>query len=546
MASKWPSPQDFNEAIQSPHCFRDESLRAGSLATNALGLPRVESGNFANVYKVRCIDGEWAVRCFTHHVPDNEARYDLLSDFILHDDLIYTVTFDFQREGIKLGKSSYPIVKMEWVHGDHLLSWIDKHIEEPQAITSLADSFLNMIRQLQAAGIAHGDLQHGNIIIVDNDFRLIDYDGMYVPAMAGMPSNELGHPNYQHPLRDKLHFGPYLDNFSAWVIFTSLQMIARDASLWMDIGRENGETILFTKSDFADPTQSNTFQLLLRHGNEDIRKSASSIIELIQLSPEQVPPPAVAHEHLALAAVKRPSFFDKIINRAVRKFKKRKPQQVARPAIIAPTPTADWIKDWIQENPVELQKPKQPEQALKEPPLASPLQAGAVDRDKNPLAGPYKMREYEVARLLYEALSYARLHKFHDAKASLGAAQDAIRARGASPKLVIKSLLTEASILAKEADSHADQHRFHEAQMMYEKAIKIMQVLKNRRQGKPELADDLTHAGYLWELSSIFREMNEPVKEHGALEEALNILAPHPTAKRELNRIRKRLGLGIT
>ena len=39
--------------------------------------------------------------------------------------------------------------------------------------------------------IAHGDLQHGNIIVQDDGtIRLVDYDGCYVPELAGLKSNE--------------------------------------------------------------------------------------------------------------------------------------------------------------------------------------------------------------------------------------------------------------------------------------------------------------------------------------------------------------------
>ncbi|MBX9723714.1 MAG: hypothetical protein K2X81_20075, partial [Candidatus Obscuribacterales bacterium] len=60
----WPSPQDYNEAIQNPHlCFSDEELRNGKAVLNALGLPQPNSGNFASVYRVRCDGKDWAVRC---------------------------------------------------------------------------------------------------------------------------------------------------------------------------------------------------------------------------------------------------------------------------------------------------------------------------------------------------------------------------------------------------------------------------------------------------------------------------------------------------
>ncbi len=63
----WPLSQDYNEAVQYPaENFADPALRRGEATTNALGIPLPRSGNFADVYEVRCPDGaRWAVKCFT-------------------------------------------------------------------------------------------------------------------------------------------------------------------------------------------------------------------------------------------------------------------------------------------------------------------------------------------------------------------------------------------------------------------------------------------------------------------------------------------------
>ena len=80
--------------------------------------------------------------------------------------------------------------------------------------------------ELRAANIAHGDLQHGNVVVVGDQLRLLDYDGMFVPALANKQSNECGHRNYQLPKRSRWDYGPHLDHFSAWVIYVSLVAVA--------------------------------------------------------------------------------------------------------------------------------------------------------------------------------------------------------------------------------------------------------------------------------------------------------------------------------
>src|SRR2546430_4647189 len=51
--------------------------------------------------------------------------------------------------------------------------------------------------------VAHGDLQHGNILVRGGSIQLVDYDGMWVPALKGRHATEIGHRAYQHPERSE-------------------------------------------------------------------------------------------------------------------------------------------------------------------------------------------------------------------------------------------------------------------------------------------------------------------------------------------------------
>ena len=66
---KWPVPQDFNEAVQTPAlAFNDPDLKAGQPVVGPTGLPLPRSGNFADVYQIRSGKRDWAVKCFTRPV----------------------------------------------------------------------------------------------------------------------------------------------------------------------------------------------------------------------------------------------------------------------------------------------------------------------------------------------------------------------------------------------------------------------------------------------------------------------------------------------
>lgn len=295
----WPTPQDYNEAVQNPAvCFFDAELRSGQPELNVLGLPVVASGAFASVYKFNCGDAARAVRFFLSPVRDREYRYQQLSDYICSDDLIYTVNFEYQQAGIKHGASELPLLKMEWVEGIALNTYIDQVLLEPGELEKLLHLFRVMTQALRDAGVAHGDLQHGNVLVRDGEFVLVDYDGMFVPALSGHSSNELGHPNYQHPARNATHFGPYLDAFASWVIDTSLFALTVDPELWY---RLNGgdECILLRKKDLLDPDRSHSIHTLLNHPCEELRQRVQFLLSLRALPVEQLPTVSVTGDPIA-------------------------------------------------------------------------------------------------------------------------------------------------------------------------------------------------------------------------------------------------------
>jgi hypothetical protein len=263
----WPQPTEYNEAIQNPHhCFSDPELKGGQVVEDALGMPRPYSGNFADVYQVRGPSQAWAVKCFTREVRGLQARYQAISNHLAGGTPSFMVNFRYLVEGIRIGGSWYPILKMDWVEGFTLNEFVRRHADKPQVMFNLARMWVKLSLQLRRARMAHADLQHGNVLLVPGDktsqlsLRLIDYDGMHVPALARSPSGEVGHPNYQHPQR--LREGVYsaeVDRFVHLVIYTALRcLIVGGRELWDKY--DNGENLLFREQDFRNSQES---QLLL-------------------------------------------------------------------------------------------------------------------------------------------------------------------------------------------------------------------------------------------------------------------------------------------
>lgn len=299
----WPSPQDYSEAVQTAAAsFVDEELRQGRVETTNLDLPRSVSGNFATVFCFRCPQRKVAVRCFLHNIPHQQERYHAISQYVLNDGLPCTVPFEYVPKGIKIHGEWYPILKMEWVEGVTLKQFIETNLGNSMALNLLGSYFKEMTLSLTRCGVAHGDLQHDNIMISSDELRLVDYDGMYVPALSGRTASELGHPNYQHPHRCEKDFGPHLDNFSAWVIYASLKALSRDPSLWPKLNA-NGECLLFRRSDFEHREVSQAFALLTNHSDAHVRYCSSQIFDWLDQPLESVPCLANACESSGSRAV---------------------------------------------------------------------------------------------------------------------------------------------------------------------------------------------------------------------------------------------------
>src|ERR1035437_2370056 len=285
----WPTLQDYNEAIQNPRlAFSDPELRIGQPELNQLGLPRPITGNFACVYKIEIRGQRWAARCFSSEVSDHQRRYEAISTYLKQVALPYTVQFTFLPGGIKVLGKNYPLLKMEWVQGESLNAFVGKSIGYPDTLLSLAKVWSRMMADLKAASMAHGDLQHGNVVVVGDQLRLIDYDGMYVPGLAGNQSNECGHRNYQLPTRTGWDYGPYLDNFSAWVIYVSLVSLAVHPELWSKYGGGD-ECLIFRKEDYLQPEDSEILRELNSSPNTELRFLIELFTSLFSLSPQDVP-----------------------------------------------------------------------------------------------------------------------------------------------------------------------------------------------------------------------------------------------------------------
>jgi hypothetical protein len=254
----WPTLDRYNSAIHQPdRCFADRDLRASWPQRDRRGLPVPMTGAFGGVYRLDSSERAWAVKCFTR--DSDEWRYSEICTDLRARPTGYLAAIEYLTpRGILVDERWYPVLKMEWVAGLTLDAWLEQQHTNPPALEALAAGWVDALAALAERGIAHGDLQHGNILVAGSPehprLRLVDYDAMYVPALAGEPATETGLPDYQHPRRSQADFNPRLDNFAALVIYISLRALAYQPDLWPRYHRE--ENLIFRRTDFVQSAQS--------------------------------------------------------------------------------------------------------------------------------------------------------------------------------------------------------------------------------------------------------------------------------------------------
>lgn len=287
----WPDLTEYHEAVQHPQkAFADPGLRAVTLELDRFGMPKPATGGNAVVYKGNepglLFQKTWAIRCFLRPISDHAERYEAISKHLHKVRLRYDVNFQFLKQGIQIGSKWFPIVKMKWAKGDLLHNHIEKHLYNAAYLSALRAQWVTLVRHLEAAQVAHGDLQQGNILVRGGSIHLVDYDGMWVPALKGRDATETGHRAYQHPERSGQDYGPELDRFSALVIYLSLAALERRAGLWEKF--HTGDNLIFVREDFQQVGRSAIWQELARIGSREIDQLAAVLAAMVQQHPMKV------------------------------------------------------------------------------------------------------------------------------------------------------------------------------------------------------------------------------------------------------------------
>ena len=263
---QYPLISEYLTAIQDAHDNLDK-LNHLVPVLDKHGEPYRSSGAFAVVFKMK--DEQtgkcYALKCFTEEQEGRAEAYRQIAEELEFVDSPYITSVKYLEKELFVDSNcendEFPVLLMDWIEGETMETYIAENYTDSYEMSMLCCRFCKMAAWLRSQSFAHGDIKPDNIIVrPDGTLTLVDYDGMFVPAMKGQKSPTIGTKDFSHPLRTIDDFDETIDDFSLASIALSLKAISLDSSLLQSYGAS--DRLLFSATDYLDLSKSKIFAAL--------------------------------------------------------------------------------------------------------------------------------------------------------------------------------------------------------------------------------------------------------------------------------------------
>ena len=273
---QYPLISEYVRAIQDASSNLDKLAHLVPVLDDHGELYR-SSGAFAVVFKMK--DEQtgkcYALKCFLEEQEGRAEAYRLIADELDCVDSSYVTSVKYLEKEIFVDSSceedEFPVLLMDWVEGETMETYIANNYQDEYAMGMLCYRFCKLAAWLRSHPFAHGDIKPDNIIVrPDGTLTLVDYDGMFVPAMKGQKSPTIGTKDFSHPLRTVDDFDETIDDFALASIALSLKAISLKPSLLDEYGA--ADRLLFSVNDYNKLCKTNLWKKLSKIKNMEIKK----------------------------------------------------------------------------------------------------------------------------------------------------------------------------------------------------------------------------------------------------------------------------------
>ena len=263
---QYPLISEYVRAIQDAGNNLDELAHLVPVQDDH-GEPYCSSGAFAVVFKMK--DEQtgkcYALKCFTEEQEGRAEAYRQIADELDMVDSPYITSVKYMEKELFVDSSceedEFPVLLMDWIDGETMETYIAENYQDNYTMAMLCYRFCKMAAWLCSQPFAHGDIKPDNIMVrTDGNLTLVDYDGMFVPAMKGQKSPTIGTKDFSHPLRTVDDFDETIDDFALASIALSLKAISMNSKLLDTYGAS--DRLLFSENDYRNPSSCKAISAL--------------------------------------------------------------------------------------------------------------------------------------------------------------------------------------------------------------------------------------------------------------------------------------------